>query len=444
MVESASELLDYFRVVWKRKTLIIIVVIVCIVVGVVVKNSRYKPEVTYQARALVKIGKKAVLLTPPTGTVSPTGVTFSLVYLDSPGELAVTIPVRYGDKVNNQLGYQLEVRQFGELVSMVEIIMKGPDRGVERVLKEVVNMLIEEHRKKAEVSTVAFKELITKLKKETNSLREVIAVNRAEIEEVKSAERMFKEFILEPMIEIREAEGLEGKYNLLNILYLRVLDREESLNRNQEVLMGVRQQLTLYKMYIESLEGYNTTLISEIRNTAVKPKKENTAVVVKITDAYGELITKLKKGANSLREVVAVNRAEIEEVKSAERMFKESILEPMIEIRGAEGLEGKYNLLNILYLRVLDREESLNRNQEVLESNRQRLMLYKMYIESLEGNNTTLIGEIRSTAVKPKKINTTVIAGIAGLIMALFIAFFMEYIEESKLRRKGKRQVNLA
>jgi hypothetical protein len=227
-------------------------------------------------------------------------------------------------------------------------------------------------------------------------------------------------------------------------LYLRVLDREESLNRNQEVLMGVRQQLTLYKMYIESLEGYNTTLISEIRNTAVKPKKENTAVVVKITDAYGELITKLKKGANSLREVVAVNRAEIEEVKSAERMFKESILEPMIEIRGAEGLEGKYNLLNILYLRVLDREESLNRNQEVLESNRQRLMLYKMYIESLEGNNTTLIGEIRSTAVKPKKINTTVIAGIAGLIMALFIAFFMEYIEESKLRRKGKRQVNLA
>jgi capsular polysaccharide biosynthesis protein len=125
-------------------------------------------------------------------------------------------------------------------------------------------------------------------------------------------------------------------------------------------------------------------------------------------------------------------------------MFKEFILEPMIEIREAEGLEGKYNLLNILYLRVLDREESLNRNQEVLESNRQRLMLYKMYIESLEGNNTTLIGEIRSTAVKPKKINTTVIAGIAGLIMALFIAFFMEYIEESKLRRKGKRQVNLA
>ena len=320
MEEKTVEIFDYLTVIRKRKILIIIVVIVCIVVGIGIeigigeKNSRYKPEVTYQARALVKIGKKAVLSTPPTDIVPTTGITSSLVYLDSPGELAVTIPVRYGDKVNNQLGYQLEVRQFGELVSMVEIIMKGPDRGVERVLKEVVNMLIEEHRKKAEVSTVAYKELITKLKKESNSLQEVIAVNRAEIEEV----------------------------------------------------------------------------------------------------------------------------------KSAERMFKESILEPMIEIRGAEGLEGKYNLLNILYLRVLDREESLNRNQEVLESNRQRLMLYKMYIESLEGNNTTLIGEIRSTAVKPKKINTTVIAGIAGLIMALFIAFFMEYIEESKLRRKGKRQVNLA
>jgi hypothetical protein len=32
------------------------------------------------------------------------------------------------------------------------------------------------------------------------------------------------------------------------------------------------------------------------------------------------------------------------------------------------------------------------------------------------------------------------LAGIASLIMALFIAFIVEYIEESKLRRKGKLQ----
>jgi len=329
MEEKTVEIFDYLTVIWKRKILIIIVVIVCIVVGIGIeigigeKNSRYKPEVTYQARALVKIGKKAVLSTPPTDIVPTTGITSSLVYLDSPGELAVTIPVRYGDKVNNQLGYQLEVRQFGELVSMVEIIMKGPDRGVERVLKEVVNMLIEEHRKKAEVSTVAYKELITKLKKESNSLQEVIAVNRAEIEEAKSVEKTFKEFMLEPTSKTRGAEVLEGQYNLLNILYLRVLDREASLNRNQEVLMGVRQQLILYRTYVDSLEGYNTKLISEIRSTDVKQKN----------------------------------------------------------------------------------------------------------MDAWRSQNT---------------IPIMVIAGVAGLIMALFIAFFMEYIEESKLRRKGKRQVNSA
>jgi uncharacterized protein involved in exopolysaccharide biosynthesis len=54
-----------------------------------------------------------------------------------------------------------------------------------------------------------------------------------------------------------------------------------------------------------------------------------------------------------------------------------------------------------------------------------------------------MIGNIRSTTIEPKKENprkTITVAGVTGLIMSLFIAFLWEYIEESKARRKGKRQ----
>mgnify|MGYP001441618096 CR=1 FL=1 len=320
MVESASELLDYFRVVWKRKILIIIVVIVCIVVGIGIeigigeKNSRYKPEVTYQARALVKIGKKAVLSTPPTDIVPTTGITSSLVYLDSPGELAVTIPVRYGDKVNNQLGYQLEVRQFGELVSMVEIIMKGPDRGVERVLKEVVDMLIDEHSIMVKDSVFVYRNFMKVMEADAEMLKKDIFVIDKSIKEMKRKEGEYLVSI-ETNAAVKSEDRTGGDRSaFLNMLYLKTIDRERDLSNSRSALRKIQQQLSIHRITLGNLEEYKTKLVGEVKSAALKP----------------------------------------DEAKSS----------------------------------------------------KQKIML----------------------------------AGIASLIMALFIAFFVEYIEESKLRRKGKLQ----
>jgi hypothetical protein len=55
-----------------------------------------------------------------------------------------------------------------------------------------------------------------------------------------------------------------------------------------------------------------------------------------------------------------------------------------------------------------------------------------------------LVGEARSAALKPDNVKSTkqkiMLAGIASLMMALFIASIVEYIEESKSKRKGKLQ----
>jgi uncharacterized protein involved in exopolysaccharide biosynthesis len=58
-----------------------------------------------------------------------------------------------------------------------------------------------------------------------------------------------------------------------------------------------------------------------------------------------------------------------------------------------------------------------------------------------------MVGKMRSTTGVPKRkkgLNTIAVSGVAGLIMSLFIAFFIEYIEESKSRRKGNGKVDSA
>ncbi len=57
MEEDTIELVDYLRVIWKRKGLIIVGTLVCMVAGGVV-NLRL-PEI-YRAEALISIGKTLV------------------------------------------------------------------------------------------------------------------------------------------------------------------------------------------------------------------------------------------------------------------------------------------------------------------------------------------------------------------------------------------------
>jgi hypothetical protein len=67
--------------------------------------------------------------------------------------------------------------------------------------------------------------------------------------------------------------------------------------------------------------------------------------------------------------------------------------------------------------------------------------MHRTTIGDPEKHKTEIIGERESIVVVQKLKGarlTIMVAGVAGLIMSLCIAFFIEYIEESKSRRKGK------
>ena len=143
-------------------------------------------------------------------------------------------------------------------------------------------------------------------------------------------------------------------------------------------------------------------------------------------------------------ENITIIDASIKEIKRREGMYLENMAAAGSEAGVGKDVGNRSAFLNMLYLKTLDKERDLNRNRKDLRNTQWQLILYKTTIGSLGEFDTEMLGNIRSTTIKPKMrkspMATVTAAGVAGLIMSLFIAFFIEYIEESKSRskRKGK------
>ena len=313
MEENTVELIDYLRVIWKRKILIIVVTLVCIGVGAGVTNSRLKAKqpVTYCATVVVKIGKKVRLVPVGGGSVS---------YIENPRELVRIFPLEYDFKIRENPGYHLNIEQVEDLF-IVKLTMKGPDKEVEKVLEELVKMLIDKHRTKAKDSVIAYNNFMKKMKTDAEMLKKEIFVMDKSIEEMKERGGEYLRSIETSNVGRKGDIAGGDRSAFLNILYLKTVDKERELRVSRSALRNIQRQLTLQQITLGNLEEYKTEMVGRIQSTAIVESKE--------------------------------------------------------EKRG---------------------------------------------------------------------YNTTAVAGIAGLIMSLFIAFFMEYIEESKskVNRKGNGKVDLA
>jgi hypothetical protein len=153
---------------------------------------------------------------------------------------------------------------------------------------------------------------------------------------------------------------------------------------------------------------------------------------------------KLEVQAKKLEEEIKVLVVSIEDMKRKEgehllhidSVTKESTEDKRIGDRSA--------FLNLLYLKTIEKESNLSSSRTNLRNIQRQLTLYQITLGNLEEYKTEMVGEIKNTVIesnvaKKMKPNILVVA-IASLIISLFIVFLMEYIEESKLRRKGKLQ----
>jgi|TARA_Y100000294_G_scaffold169585_1_gene180912 hypothetical protein len=263
MEEDTVGLIDYIRVIWKRKILVIVVTLVCMGVGVVgvVVNSRLKqlPEILYRADTIVQIGQRV--------TMSPTEP--SLVAIEKPADMVAILYI-WSEKIIEISGYHFGVKQISTL-PMLRLTLEGYDKGVERVLKEIVDMMIDEHKKRADDSVGAYHNYIRKLEADANMIKENIALIEATILEIKSKERKFLTYRDKSMAEPDKELYVDNRSVIWNMLYLKTIDKEIDLSRNQQNLRNIQWQLSAHRTTIGNIGDYNTKMVSEIESTAVKP-----------------------------------------------------------------------------------------------------------------------------------------------------------------------------
>ena len=292
MEENTVELIDYFRVIWKRKILIIVVILVCIGigVGVKVKNSmrpKLPPVTSYIADTIVKIGKKMKLV------LSERYSSSVVEYIENPKDMLITIPLLYNLNVKGASGYHLDVEKVGAY-SMLKLTLKGPDTGVERVLGELVDMLLDKHRMKVEDSVIAYNNFMERLEADAIILKGNIHTINTVINEMKKREGEYLVRVDRPGADLEEGIVGGDRSAYLNMLYLKSVDKQKDLNNTWKDLRAIQRQLIMHQITLGNLEEYKTEVVSEVKSAAIyelNKKKEKRDVTILVAGVVGLILS---------------------------------------------------------------------------------------------------------------------------------------------------------
>jgi hypothetical protein len=237
--EDGVELIDYLRVIWKRKKFIIVGAVVCIVLGIV---WNLRSSVTYHAEAVISIGK--VVSSQPSSIANFP----ALSLIETSGSLRETIPIMYGIKGKDSFGCSLNAEIVGN-TSMVRLIVEGPDRRAKKLLKAIIDRLIGDHHRKTEASIIPYKLLINRLDADAKAIQE-----RIDLTEVR----------------IKEEGDVETDPNLKIVLDSKMLDKEISVGRSRDYLRGIQQQRLIYDIFVDSFTEY-TEMLGEVETSVIRP-----------------------------------------------------------------------------------------------------------------------------------------------------------------------------
>lgn len=116
-------------------------------------------------------------------------------------------------------------------------------------------------------------------------------------------------------------------------------------------------------------------------------------------------------------------------------------LEAEIEVvkKGIVELDAKLKKMNtekVDPVAVVMAQNNLWQRSDNLRNIQRNLLLYRTFVDSFKEYKTRLIGGVKKTTVKPNKKRNVLMAGVVGLAMSLFLAFFIWYLRKA---REGER-----
>jgi capsular polysaccharide biosynthesis protein len=253
MLEDEIELIDYLKVLWKRKILIIVVTLVGMVLVIVWNLSLIE---TYRSEAIINIGKVARPGPNSFSDIAP------LLPIDTSSNLVETIPILYG--IANGSECVLYAEKIGN-TSLIRLIVKGSDRRTKELLEEVIDRIISDHHETSNTSIATYITLSKKLAENAKKLEE----NAKELQARIALSEIYR----------NADKSLEVDPNLRIALENQIIVKESRVTRTYDTVRSIKHQILIYRIFIDSFDEY-TEQIGEVRNTTIRPSwKRNTVFV---------------------------------------------------------------------------------------------------------------------------------------------------------------------
>jgi len=420
--ENEIELMDLLVVLWKRKWLIVIGTLVCaITAGIVAFNM---PKI-YEVSSSIEMGKV------DSGFVEESPVISRKIKSISSREkiaqeLSVPIEEIGGEdflKISSESS-----KNF--LIITTKIETDKPNQGIK--ILEIINQdILKDHQKKVEEA-----------KKE---LSDKIALNQTKIKDTEAQiESLKKELADKIALNQNKIKDTEAQIeSLKKELADKIAINENLIKIKEEKRKTLEKQLSDIQKEIVALQ--------QIRETINKGEIEKVDVIGMVA-YFNDFQARLNSLYYTQSQIV-------DQIPSQIQSYEENIATLQVRLTSLDGLslkirsyeeeiatlEGKLVKLDGLPLRIQSYKEEI----ATLQGKLTKLDDLPLKIRSYEEEITTLEGKlekIRETKVidaphssyypvKPQKKKILAIAGIAGLLISVLLAFFLDYVE--KYRKSG-------
>ncbi|MBT6048693.1 MAG: hypothetical protein HON76_05980 [Candidatus Scalindua sp.] len=278
MEKCTVELIDYFRVIWKQKILIIVGTLVCIAAGMAMSLGF---STTYRVEVIMRIGK----------TLSASAASSSLILIDTIANRIKTIPLEYALR-EGALGYSLSAEKTSA-DSLIKIVVEGADLGKAKViLREVAEQIIANDSRLTEESIMSYKRLVEKREAYFDGIKNEIA------------QEMLVLGKMEKVVNVEVAHR-----DQISLLFLNAT--QGNMKKRHADIISLQNENFIYQLRINDLVKNQTKMIGEVEGVAVSKNKNRyilktglTGLAISILLAFfieymGNIRKKEKRGSMS-------------------------------------------------------------------------------------------------------------------------------------------------
>lgn len=395
------QLIDLLLVLWKRKWLIIVGTLICVVTaGIVAFNM---PKV-YEVSTSMELGKIEDRFSNQFGSrfIGESPVIFQKIKSASLKEKItqeLSIPL---EEISEEDFLKISSESSEEsLVITTKIETDKPEQGI-KILEIINQSILKDHQKKIEE---AKKEFLDKLTINQSKIKEIE-------EQIESLEKELSERITLNQAKIKQIE-LQIQ-SLEKELSDKITINERWIEIKEEKLKTLEKQLLDIEKEIVALQ--------EIRDRINKEGIEKTDVVGMVA-YFNDFQVRLNSLYYTQSQIV-------DQIPSQIQSYNENIVSFRARLINLDNLP--------LTIRSYEGEiATLQGRLEKLDGLPLQVQSYKEQIATLEGKlekirETKVIDPPHSSyyPVKPQKKIILAVAGIAGLLIFVFLAFFFDYLEK--------------